>query len=375
MANVVTPQQLKSEIQFSVDQHKKGKMLAPIFIGGKPGIGKSEIVAQVAAANDYHVVDTRLAYFSIGDWGIPAPINISVSKTKDTEEHTKTVPTSLRWMRPDFFPGVNDPTYNTPTIWFFDEFTQAKPAVMTQVFELFLNRRLGDYVIPESVILIAAGNRLQDKSIANRIPAALANRMDHFILEPTVEGWREWAINHNVNPLVVSYISNTGDRHLFNMDAYDTTADPEDAFPTPRSWHRVSEYLNSGGRSYPRIAASIGTDVGGSFFKFMKFENNIPDIHAIVHGIGSENYPETIDLGRAEIYHIVISAIISMLKSDDTDIEMKIVNVWNYVKRWNRIEFLNIILTDLRDSVGKQHLVVIEDEVAPIVRQMTKDRS
>jgi hypothetical protein len=123
-----------------------------------------------------------------------------------------------------------------PGVLFLDEINAAPPLVQASLYQLVLDRRIGEYVLPSGWWIVAAGNRQQDRAVTFRMSSALANRFIHLNMEPDVNDWREWAIEHRIDPQIVSFI---GVRPaLLSQPPGDSPA-----YPTPRSWEMLSDVI------------------------------------------------------------------------------------------------------------------------------------
>ena len=139
----------------------------PAFLWGAPGIGKSSIVKQIAQSNEIDFIDLRLALMDPTDLkGIPF---------YDKESHT------ALWAPPAFLPKSGE------GILFLDELNTAAPSVQASAYQLILDRRVGEYVLPDGWAIVAAGNRESDRGVTYRMPSPLANRFVHFEMEVDVE--------------------------------------------------------------------------------------------------------------------------------------------------------------------------------------------
>ena len=189
----------------------------PLFIWGPPGVGKSTIVQNIAKKNELDLIDIRASLLDPTDLrGIP-----TVDKGQ------------AKWCPPTFLP--HEP--NSKGILFFDELNAAPALVQASLYQLTLDRRIGEYQLPPGWKIIAAGNRATDRAVVFRMPSALINRFVHLDYEADFDDWRNWAIRKKINPLVVGFLS-TRSELLFKMD------NPDKPFPTPRSWEMVSDVLN-----------------------------------------------------------------------------------------------------------------------------------
>ena len=107
------------------------------------------------------------------------------------------------WCPPSFLPTADD---GPGGILFFDELSAAPPLVQASLYQLVLDRRVGEYELPDGWRIVAAGNRQEDKSVVFRMPAALANRFVHLDFEVDYDDWRDWAVARGIHPLVIGFL-------------------------------------------------------------------------------------------------------------------------------------------------------------------------
>lgn len=203
----------------------------PAFIWGPPGAGKSSIVKEAASGAGLELLDVRASLLDPTDLrGIPAI------------EDGQAV-----WCPPSFLPSDPD----SSGVLFFDELNAAPPLVQASLYQLTLDRRVGEYELPRGWRILAAGNRAEDSSITFRMPAALANRFIHLDFEIDFEDWRTWAVARGLEPMVIAFLS-TRPELLHQMD------EPERGFPTPRSWEMVSDVIAAHRGSMPADDLVVG---------------------------------------------------------------------------------------------------------------------
>jgi MoxR-like ATPase len=181
------------------------------FLWGAPGVGKSSIVKQIADAKGIGFIDLRLALMDPTDLkGIPF---------YDKDSHT------ALWAPPAFLPR------DESGILFLDELNSAAPSVQASAYQLILDRKVGEYELPDGWAIVAAGNREGDRGVTYKMPLPLANRFVHLEMEVNVDDWKQWAYAKGIDNRVISYISYKSE-HLFTFDASSDTK----SFATPRSW-------------------------------------------------------------------------------------------------------------------------------------------
>ena len=152
----------------------------PVFLWGPPGVGKSSVVASIAKKQKLELLDIRASLLDPTDLrGIPAI------------ENGKAI-----WTPPSFLP--HDP--KSKGLLFFDELNAAPPLVQASLYQLTLDRRIGEYILPDGWRIFGAGNRAEDASVVFRMPAALSNRFVHVDFEVNVDDWSEWATIRKTHP-------------------------------------------------------------------------------------------------------------------------------------------------------------------------------
>lgn len=246
------------------------KVRRPVFIWGPPGIGKSEVVASVTEELGGLMIDLRMAQMEPTDIrGIPF-FNKELGK--------------MDWAPPVDLPDEETASQYPIVVLFLDEMNSAAPAVQAAGYQLVLNRRVGKYVLPDNVVIVAAGNRESDKGVTYRMPMPLANRFVHLEMRPDFDSYQHWAVTHNVNEEVVGYLMRNK-QDLYDFDSKSSSR----AFATPRSWTFVSDLLNAEDGEdtdtmYALIAGSIGEGLASKFSAHRKFVAQLPDPADILSG-------------------------------------------------------------------------------------------
>lgn len=262
-----------------------------VMLWGPPGIGKSQAVRQIAGrieaatGKTVHVTDVRLLLFNPIDLrGIPVA----------NEERTLAV-----WLRPQIFDM--DPSGDVVNMLFLDEISAAPQSVQSAAYQITLDRTVGEHKLPANCIVIAAGNRLTDKSVAYRMPKALANRLLHIEVKCDPEAWRAWAIEHGINEKVTGFIKFKPDCLM----GFDTASD-DLAFPTPRAWEMVSRLLDSVSddveEMFTLIAGIVGSGAAMEFLTWTRVFDKLPDVEAIFDG-----RPAKVPRGTDVLYALISS--------------------------------------------------------------------
>ncbi len=244
-----------------------------VMLWSSPGVGKSQSIREVAtkieaATNKrVNITDVRLILFN--------PVDLRGIPTSNADK------TLAIWLKPKIFDM--DPSNDVINILFLDEISAASPSVQAAAYQITLDRTIGEHKLPDNCIVIAAGNRVTDKSVAYQMPKALANRLLHLEIEANFDSWNRWAIQSNINPMVLGFLKFKPDY----LNAFDPSS-ASLAFATPRAWEMVSNILNYVSDDinsvFDLVSGIIGTGIAVELKGFIKIYKGLPNIADIFAG-------------------------------------------------------------------------------------------
>ncbi len=264
-----------------------GDLTASWMLHGRPGVGKTQVVTDLATRIGATLFDIRLTTIEPQDLrGLPY-----------YDHDTKTT----IWYRPEDLP--DDPA--KPSILFLDELTAASPNLQPTVYGLLQERRVGRHVLPASVMIIAAGNTVDDGAIAYEMGTALSDRLIHLQVTAEAKDWLErYAVDRGLSLLVTAFLR-------ARPDLLDTT---EDALRrgdmiacTPRSWERVSDIVGAVSDKTLRhrmIAGTVGRAPAAEFSQVAS------EIEALVSLQEIFDAPKT---KRAALYPTSINGLVGLI--------------------------------------------------------------
>jgi hypothetical protein len=164
------------------------------MLWGTRGVGKSSIVRQVAHTHRVPLIDLRLTTIE--------PVDLRGAIYAD-EVQARTV-----WFPPEFLPGPDQPS----GILFLDELTAADQRLQISAYSLILDRRVGQYRLPDGWLVVAAGNAAHHGAITHDMGTALADRMFHFHVQATIDAFMAHALAEGFAPEVMAYLKVRPDR-------------------------------------------------------------------------------------------------------------------------------------------------------------------
>lgn len=328
------PAQLMSVLNIEFSGTERG-VHTPVMLWGAPGVGKSQMIQQIGEQNSVPVIDIRLSQMEPSDLrGIPFKNGNRVD-----------------WAVPSLLPHSD--LHGNSGILFLDEITSAAPSVSAAAYQLILDRRLGEYEIPEGWAIFAAGNRQGDRGVTYTMPAPLANRFSHFEVDINLDDWVYWAFEHGIDEKVIGFLRFRPDL-LFDFDPVHNPV----AFPTPRSWeycHRaLQKFQDSPDLLSGSLQACVGPAAGIELHAYINSLNQLPDIDAILSGKDA-GVPEEIDLQYAVAAALVGRAI--RVKGTDSA-SATFGNILNYARQFRQREMGVMLVSDLHRVVGQELFTV-----------------
>ena len=249
--------------------------LGPEFatmIWGPPGIGKTEATKAIfSRPEDPHEIVLVLA-------GCSEPTDIS---GVPFEYKYQGVPVATQILAPiwAYHASVEaPPEHQGPMVIFFDDIVTGHEQTQAACFKVFGEKKVGNLQLRDNVYIIAAGNRVEDKSAAFEMPMALANRMKHYYAKTDVDAWLTWAVNAHINPLITAFIRRQP-QTLNTFAEVVKLSSAEKAFATPRTWEMMSKAMYKmdptggvrGDWLYKTAVGCVGSGIG---IEFSAFANN-----------------------------------------------------------------------------------------------------
>lgn len=260
----------------------------PVLVTGAPGIGKTAILEQAAAAAG---ADLILSHPVVADPTDAKGLPWAVQKDGNIIDEATFLP---------FGELARAIKATKPTVWFLDDLGQAPPAVQASFMQLLLARRVNGHVLPDCVTFVAATNRRTDRAGVSGILEPVKSRFCSIIeLVTDVDSWTPWAFEHDIQPELIAFLRLRAEL-LFKFEA---SADLVNC-PTPRTWSHVSRLLKL---NLPddvlriAIAGAVGEAAAVEFFGFLRIYRDLPSIDDILDDPKKARIPDQ----PASLYAIV----------------------------------------------------------------------
>ena len=334
----VSPNGAKASIKHALLKQR------PIFLWGPPGIGKSDIVRQVNNTfSNSHLIDIRLSLWE--------PTDIKGIPYFDSNSGT------MVWGAPNELPSEEFAAQFDHITLFLDEMNSAAPSVQAAAYQLILNRKVGQYKLPDNVSIVAAGNREADKGVTYRMPAPLANRFIHLELAVSFPDWFEWAVDNKQHNDVVGYLT-FAKKDLYDFDPKSSSR----SFATPRSWSFVSELLEDDldeNTTTDLVAGAVGEGLAVKFMAHRKVAANMPNPSDILAGKVTEMKTKEI----SAMYSLTVSLCYELKEASDSN-DKKFDSKVNNFLRFSMDNFdTELVVMGIKLALTQYGLPIDPDEV------------
>src|SRR5210317_830437 len=334
-----SPSKVKKSLRHAMQKKR------PVFLWGPPGIGKSDIVAQITKefANS-HLIDIRLSLWDPTDIkGIPY-FDSNINK--------------MVWGAPEELPTQEFASQLDNAVLFLDEMNSAAPSVQAAAYQLILNRKVGKYRLPDNVLIVAAGNREADKGVTYRMPAPLANRFIHLELAVSFDDWFQWATDNRIHRDVVGYLT-FAKKDLYDFDP----KSPSRSFATPRSWSFVSDLLDDDlgdeETTTDLVSGSVGEGLAVKFMAHRKVASKMPNPTDILAGKVKELQNKEI----SAMYSLTVSLCYELKESSDKN-DKKFDDKVNNFLRFSMDNFeTELVVMGIKLALTQYSLPIDPDEV------------
>lgn len=250
----------------------------PVNLIGSPGLGKSDVIKQVANALNLKVIDFRLSTADPTDLsGLPF-----ISEGRSVFLPNEAFPISTDKV-PEGFSGW---------LLFLDEITNAPMAVQAAAYKIILDREVGLHKLHDQVKIVSAGNKIDDgAAVTGEMSTALKSRMAHINIDISLDAWMDWAMSQNVHHSITSFLK-FAPKHLYGFDPKVEA----DTFTCPRTWGMVNSIVQAIGINSdllkPMVSATISDGPATEYVNFCRNFASLPTYDDIIKN------PEGVDVPK-----------------------------------------------------------------------------
>ena len=205
----------------------------PIFLVGPPGVGKTEIMSQVAEEMDIALVSYSMTHHTRQS-AIGLPF---IAEHQYGDESYRTTEYTMSEIIASVYDKMEE-TGKREGILFLDEINCVSETLAPAMLQFLQMKIFGRHRLPEGWVVITAGNPLEYNNSAREFDLATLDRLKRIDVEPELEPWLVYARNNAVHASVLNYLTIKKD------DFYSVrlTVDGK-LFITARGWVDLSEMI------------------------------------------------------------------------------------------------------------------------------------
>ena len=258
----------------------KGNTIVP-FIEGKPGGGKSACAREIADVlkEKFKIKDEQIVEFNPS---LRDPVDVLGIPFKHVSG------THNEWLPPAEF-------YNLrfgvgPCVLIIEELSDAQMSMQNPMCRIILDRYAGSLKLSDQLFIIATGNRVEDRSGANRLSTKLGNRLRCLAFEEDLDDWVAWAKGHNINDILIKFLQ-------FQPNLLSDFDPKRKTNPTPRAWEKVSyipEFEDDKDNMlfFQHAAGDVGEGAATAYCGFRKIYLSLPDFTELMKRPKTYEVPE-----------------------------------------------------------------------------------
>lgn len=263
-----------SDIKSSVlSNFSIGNKLVP-FIKGRPGGGKSALARDIV--NSLGINPERITEFNPS---LRDPVDIMGVPRTDNDV--------AKWIPMPEFWRIRDDGTDQPCALIVEELSDAPVPMQNPMCRVILDRYAGELRLHNKLVVIATGNRTEDKSGANRMTTKLSNRMQNLDYDENLDDWVNWALDKGIRLDLIQFLR-------FRPNLLSDFQPNRELNPTPRTW----EYVNEVNASLPsdlyfgNIAGLVGEGAAAEYTGFKRIFENLPNIDGIIMNPAKAEVPK-----------------------------------------------------------------------------------
>ena len=228
----------------------------PVLLMGPPGIGKTQIMAQIAAETGVGLVAYTITHHTRQSAiGLP----FIEHRTYGGTEYAVTEYTMSEILASVY--ELMEKTGIREGILFLDEINCVSETLAPMMLQFLQCKTFGNQALPEGWLIVAAGNPPEYNRSVRDFDVVTLDRVKRIDVQEDFAVWKEYARRNGVHGAVISYLDIKKD-HFYAME---TTVDGLQ-FATARGWEDLSELI----QAYEALGLQVNRDVVGQYIQLLR---------------------------------------------------------------------------------------------------------
>ena len=226
----------------------------PVFLMGPPGVGKTQIMGQVARE-----CGIGLVAYTITHHTRQSAVGLPFINEKEFGGNVcRVTEYTMSEIVASIYNKIED-TGLKEGILFIDEINCVSETLAPTMLQFLQYKTFGNHRIPDGWVLVTAGNPPEYNKSVRDFDVVTLDRLKLIHVEPDFEVWKAYAYEQSIHPAVISYL-NARTEYFCRIE---TTVDGK-FFATPRGWEDLSKFIEI----YERLGKKADRDVVGEYIQF-----------------------------------------------------------------------------------------------------------
>ena len=207
----------------------------PILLMGPPGVGKTQIMEQIAQECDIALVAYTITHHTRQSAvGLPFIRERNYGgKTRSVTEYTMSEIIASVY-------AAMERTGKRNGILFIDEINCVSETLAPTMLQFLQCKTFGNQAVPEGWVIVAAGNPPEYNKSVREFDLVTLDRVRRIDIEPKLSVWHDYARAHRLHPAVTAYLE-LRPQHFYKIE---NDVDGVQ-FVTARGWEDLSAYLQA----------------------------------------------------------------------------------------------------------------------------------
>ena len=232
-------QEIKDSIEAYLAKDEFGEYLIPairqrpILLMGAPGIGKTQIMEQIARECKVGLVSYTITHHTR-----QSAVGLPFIKEKTFGQETFSV---TEYTMSEIIASVYEKMEKTGLregILFIDEINCVSETLASMMLQFLQGKTFGNQKVPEGWVIVTAGNPPEYNKSVREFDVVTLDRIKRIDVQPDFEVWKEYAYEQGIHPAVISYLE-LRRKNFYRME---NTVDGR-IFATARGWEDLSRLI------------------------------------------------------------------------------------------------------------------------------------
>ena len=258
----------------------------PIFLIGAPGIGKTQIMEQIARECSLGLVSYTITHHTRQS-AIGLPF---ISKNQyDGKEYSVT-----EYTMSEIIASVYNQIEETGLkegILFIDEINCVSETLAPAMLQFLQCKTFGNHAVPEGWIIVAAGNPAEYNKSVREFDVVTMDRVKKIEVQPDFAVWKEYAYVQDIHPAVIAYLTARGN-YFYQME---TTVDGV-LFATPRGWEDLSRLV----QVYEKLGKTVDREVVQQYIQYPKIAKDFANYLELYYKYQADYQIEAVMEGKID---------------------------------------------------------------------------